>query len=342
MNVLRFRCSSAERLAQVLAGDPAVPYRAHRDRIGHTAFDHWAVERSARLLCGATGAFEVSKGALGWKALPWDSELLGFNAARIDVLAVSGGYTEARETASLLIASAVEECAASDVQHVVARIDASSLAHSHALAGNGFELIDGIQTFALKRTEARPSGAGSPQSLPPATKEPPRPAGLWFKGAPPDTRIASAADAGMIADIARSSFVHDRFHNDVTVGTDAANRLHEAWARNSVSGEAADAVLLATTEDAVDAFVTVKLDLGSAAALGLRFATIPLVATGLVVRGKGAARRATDAALAWCWSQNADVVEVGTQISNVPATRLYQAAGFRTTAISLTYRKWID
>ena len=323
MIVTRFECASAGRLAEVLATDPAVPYRAHRDRIGKEQFDRWAAERGTRLLCNATGALETRTGAIAWKTLPWDSEFFGFPAARIDVLTASGGYTEARDATTKLIQRAVEDAVAANVRHIVARIDASSLAHSHALSENGFELIDGIQTFALSVGQASACGR-----LPPVSS--------------PDTRLATPDDAGQIAAIAFSSFVYDRFHNDVSIGTDAANRLHEAWARNSVSGEAADAVLIAESSGAIDAFVTVKIDSDSAGQLGTRFATIPLVATTHQARGKGAARRATTAVLAWCVSQDVDIVEVGTQISNIPAARLYQSAGFRTTAFSLTYRKFID
>ena len=323
MTVTRFECASAGRIAQLLASDPTVPYRAHRDRIGKTQFDRWAAERGARLLCNATGAFETCTGAIAWKTLPWDSEFFGFPAARIDVLAASGGYAEARAATSKLVQRAVEEAAAAEVRHVVARVDASSLAHSHALSKNGFELIDGIQTFALSLGQVSDCGLLQPASS-------------------PGTRLATPNDTGEIASIAHSSFVYDRFHNDVSIRHDAANRLHEAWARNSVSGKAADAVLIAESHGAIDAFVSVKIDSQAAGALGVRFASIPLVATAHQARGKGAARRATAAALDWCLSRNVDIIEVGTQISNVPAARLYQSAGFRTTAISLTYRKWID
>ena len=321
MTVTPFRCSSAERLAQVLASDPAIPYRAHRNRIGHRPFDHWATDRSARLLCSATGAFETATGAVAWRVLPWDSEMFGFRAARIDVLAVSGGYSEARENASLLLMQVVDAASAAQIRHLVTRIDASSLAQAHALADNGFELIDGIQTFALD-LRCRPSSGEDPAV---------------------NTRLATLADAGPIAEIARTSFVYDRFHNDVSIGAEAADLLHEAWAHNSLTGQAADALLVAAERpDIIDAFVTIRIDSNSAAALGVRFASIPLVATSQRARGKGAARRATEAALAWCQAKQVDTVEVGTQLSNLPAARLYQSVGFRTTAISLTYRKLIE
>ena len=314
MTVSRFQCSSVQRLAPLLAADPAAPYRGHRARLGPAVFDGWAAARGGHLLCGATGAFEAVTGALGWTDLAWDTAMLGFAAGRIEVLAVGGEYNEARRTASLLLATALQEIRC---RHTVCRVDASSLALAHALSENGFELVDGIQTFAL---------ALEPEKV----------------ALPGDCRLAQTSDIDTIGGIARSSFVFDRFHNDVTVGTGAADHLHEVWARNSVAGTAADAVLVATSDGKIDGFVTVKLDRQAAAGLGIPIATIPLVATAKEARGKGAARRATQAAIAWCQAQGVRLLEVGTQLSNVPAARLYQSAGFRTSAISMTYRKWID
>lgn len=320
MNITRFDAATGERLAHVVASDPAVPYRAHRCRLG-TLYDRWAATRGLRLLSGATGAFATSTGAIAWRKLDWDSELFGFPAARIDLLAVSGGYSEVRSTAGALIEKTVADAMdQAGILHLSARIDASSLGLAHALAECGFELIDGIQTFALPLA-GRDAGEHTA-----------------------NTRLATSADADEIAGIARTSFVFDRFHNDLAIGGETADRVHEAWARNSVSGAAADAVLVCDSGDpkTIDSFVTVKIDSENEGALGMRFAAIPLVATAIAARGQGAAGRATAAALDWCRGNRVDLVEVGTQISNIPAARLYQGAGFRTTAISLTYRKVIE
>ena len=318
MTVKEFDCASAERLSVLLASDPNAPYRTHRERIGSGRYDSWVAKRNARLLCNATGAFETESAAIGWNNLAWDSELFGFKAARIEVLAASGGYTEARVAVSELLGCVVNDASDAGIRHLVARVDSSLIAHAHAMGEHGFEWIDGIQTFALAL------GGASPEEI-------------------PGTRLALSVDADQIADIARSSFVYDRFHNDVAIGQETANRVHEVWARNSVSGEAADAVIVATASDgAIEAFVTIKVDSLSVDLLGLWIASIPLVAASKKARGKGAARRATDGALAWCRAQQVDFVEVGTQISNIPAARLYQSAGFRTTAVSLTYRKIVE
>ena len=316
MTVKQFECESAERLNALLVRDPNAPYRAHRELIGGDRYDNWAANRGAGLLCNATGAFEAESGAIAWRTLPWDTAQFGFPAGRVDLLITAGSYGETRSAASHLLQHALDHATAHGIRHLVARIDSTQVGHAHALAEDGFELIDGIQTFAL---------ALDAEAL----------------GAPPGTRPAETADGERIAGIARTSFRFDRFHNDVAIGAEKADQLHESWARNSVSGVAADAVLLAVSGDSIDGFVTVKLDSSSNDALAVRIASIPLVAIAAEARGKGAARRATDAALAWCSCRNVQIVEVGTQISNVPAARLYQAAGFRTTGISLTYRRII-
>jgi ribosomal protein S18 acetylase RimI-like enzyme len=49
----------------------------------------------------------------------------------------------------------------------------------------------------------------------------------------------------------------------------------------------------------------------------------------------------TRGALDWFRDQGVDIVEVGTQLSNIPASRLYESCGFRLVASSLSLRKWI-
>ena len=285
-----------------------------------------------RLLLGGDRSIpNPATGAIGWRKAPSGTvNCLDFRPRGLDLLAVSGRYSEMRATACALVQEAVADAVPKKrIRHLSARIDASSLALAHALAECGFELIDGIQTFALPLEVPREGQS----CLTGGVIRAPRHRGRCGRSR---------------ADIARSSFVYDRFHNDLAIGSDTADRVHAAWARNSVSGQAADAVLVCSSSDreseegAIDSFVTVKIDSENAVALGLRIATIPLVATAIEARGHGAARRATEAALDWCRLQRVDIVEVGTQISNIPAARLYEAAGFRTTAISLTYRKLVE
>ena len=66
------------------------------------------------------------------------------------------------------------------------------------------------------------------------------------------------------------------------------------------------------------------------------------MATALDARGRGIAKATTYGALDWFREQGVDIVEVGTQLRNIPASRLYEACGFRLVASSLSLRKWIE
>jgi ribosomal protein S18 acetylase RimI-like enzyme len=67
--------------------------------------------------------------------------------------------------------------------------------------------------------------------------------------------------------------------------------------------------------------------------------TIVLVATAAEARGRGVARQATGAALASMRRHAVDVAQVGTQLANIPAARLYESCGFRLAGVDLTFRK---
>jgi len=231
--------------------------------------------------------------------LPWDSEQFGFPAARLDALA--------RETPEGIAALAA--CAkAQGVRHLTARVSANDLATIHALEMNAFHLVDGIQTFELSLEHPIPPAAGR-------------------------VRNFRDEDLEALLAIARTAYVHDRFHVDSAIPTEIADRIHETWVRNSCSGLAADAVIVAEHADTREpaAYVTCKCADG--------IGTIILVATAQSARGLGLARAATFGALAYFKRRGCTHVHVGTQLRNVAAGRLYESCGFRLRAVSLTYRK---
>jgi dTDP-4-amino-4,6-dideoxy-D-galactose acyltransferase len=246
-----------------------------------------------------------------WTRLAWDSEQFGFPAARIEFL-----LAHELDVKRILLARVLEQAQQSGIRHLTARVDAADLASVHALEQCGFETIDAIQTFSL-HLDAR-------QREFPATFE---------------TRLFRQEDLCQIVEIARSSYVHDRFHADPAIGSLTADRINEEWLRNSCSLKAADAVVVAVEEGTVLGYVTCRIDHETSQALGLRFASIVMVATRRQARGRGVAQACTSAALDWFRSQDVDVVEVGTQLSNIPAARLYEKNGFRMAAASFTLRK---
>ena len=241
---------------------------------------------------------EISATA-GWLPLPWDSEQFGFPAARLE-----SGVDAAR------LPFILEECRRAGIRHLIARVDASDLSTIHALEGEGFQLLDGIQTF-----ERDFDGDQWPE-----------PAGLVVHRFRPSHRAQVVA-------IARRAFVYDRFHADASLAPGVADHVHETWIDNCCRGRMADVVWIAEDADVVRGFVTCKLDPAR------RTGVIGLVATDTVARRRGVARALTAQALHWFHQAGAMRVEVGTQLTNFPAARLYQSFGFAPVSVSLTFRR---
>ena len=253
---------------------------------------------------------ESATGAAEWRMLEWDTEQFGIVAARLESLEASGSYAESRAAKHRLLISVINECRQFGVQYLSARVEAGNFTTIHALEAANFELIDGIQTFVQRLNGnycSRPTG----------------------------TRPFEPKDLPEILEIGRTAFIFDRFHADPLLSREVADQVNENWTRNCCSGTAADAVVVAEAAGRVASYVACRVD--RQALIGV----IVLVATAEWARGRGAAHRASLAALHWFSSQGMISVEVGTQLRNIPAARLYEDLGFRLTRTSLTFRRII-
>jgi len=278
-------------------------------------------DRSIAAICGreprvyATEEDNTLLGMASWVRLPWDSDLLRLSTARLDLLPCIAS-SDATSIQKHLITSILEDCSASGIQYVTTRTPAVEHLSVHALEGAGFQLIDGIQTFGRKLDgpdQTAQSGVTVRQFQP--------------------------ADTDEVCHIARSVYRYDRFHNDPAVDKERADILHETWVRNSCLGKAADGVVVAVHSGHVAGFVTCKIDRSAEKHVGSAIGTIVLVATASEFQAKGIGQAATVGALEWFREQGVQFVEVGTQITNVPATRLYERLGFRYLGAILTYRR---
>lgn len=260
-----------------------------------------------------------SEGFAAMTLLPWDSEQLGMGAARLDYLAASGAFEEQRETMRELLACACDAAHALGVRHLSTRVDASDIGALHVLEAFGFCTVDSILTFARDLDAVPPEPRTTPFRVRPGT---------------PD-------DAERAADLARRAYKFDRFHSDPAVPRHIADELHAEWVRNSCAGRAADAVILAEDEGGLLGYATCKIQRDAAEHLGHPIGTIVLVATHERARGRGVGRATTEAALNWFATEGCAVVEVGTQLRNLPASRLYARCGFTLAGASVSLRKII-
>jgi ribosomal protein S18 acetylase RimI-like enzyme len=283
------------------------PWRPHASLAPESAWRERARARAYRILSGP-GAHPIRRasGFACWTFLPWDTEQFGFPAARLDFLL--------GDDLATLLELVLDSARDGGVRHLVARVPAWDLSGVHALARSGFEYLDGLQTFSLRPAP----DPGYTSSI---------------------VRKYRRSDLSSILQIARTSYSCDRFHADAALPRGTADRVNEAWVRNCCSGGAADIVLVAEDEEQVLGFAASQVDSNASSDLGLPLGTIVLVATSQQARRRGIARDLTRASLAWFAERGAAMVEVGTQLTNVPAARLYESCGFRQAGCTLTFRK---
>jgi dTDP-4-amino-4,6-dideoxy-D-galactose acyltransferase len=282
--------------------------------------DRFLRTRTTRLVRDPSASWFVrgdagDSGVACWRILDWDSQQFGMKAARIEHLEARGDYASALKAKLSMLDQMLGECRNASICHLSARVESGDLSAVHALEARGFQLLDGIQTFSLLLS-GEPAASNTPFEI----------------------RLASAADLPDVLRIARTAYVFDRFHGDSALSTETADRIHEQWVRNSVEGRTADAVIVACQRSRPVAYVTCKVDWDTRGIPGAMVGTIVLVATDAAHRGKGAARAATLGALDWFRNHSVDIVEVGTQLRNIPAGRLYENLGFRLAGTSLTFR----
>jgi dTDP-4-amino-4,6-dideoxy-D-galactose acyltransferase len=251
------------------------------------------------------------------RKLPWDSNLLGLSAAALNYLVATGSYEEQYAIKKLLLHALTELILSHGIRHVTARLETADLSGTHALENAGFITIDGILTFIRGTADVQATIPGGDIQL----------------------RLAGLEDSEATADLARVAYIYDRFHADPVISKQKANELHAAWLRNSCAGKAADSVVVGYRNKELVGFVTCKLQEDTRQHLGALLGTIVLVATSEAHRGRGIARRMTLYALEWFRKKEVAFVEVGTQLRNIAAARLYESCGFTLTSSSLSLRK---
>ena len=232
--------------------------------------------------------------------LNWDSAFFG---RKMGVLTgdLASPATVAHELAS---------AAAEGFAYVICRPPVDDAAAIRTLEGAGFYLTDIGVTWSHQVRSYLATAA-------------PVPAGA--------VRAATAADVPRLSAEATTLFRRSRFYSDPFFTTADADRLHAEWLANSVSGQAADAVLI----DPDAGFVTCKLTndgCGMVALIGVWEGS----------RGRGAGRTLMTAAVAWFAARGIATVRVKTQVKNLRAMNFYHRLGFDLCETDMTMSCMLD
>ena len=300
------------------------PYKPHRWSAHATHADQLFVDRITRLIAATpesswTVSMDGGVAGIGLvEQLDWDTRILGMQAARLHLLARDQpGH---REVAATLIERAVTHARGGRIRHLSVRVDAEDDPAIHGLEAAGFLNVDALMTFS-----------GSPGSV----LERAQPS-------PVQTRSGLLEEASVLGGIAADAFIHGRFHADPSIPRDTARELYRAWTAACCERAAADEVIVALDDDRIVGFVACRMLADTVGHPTLATGTIPLIASASPGRGRGAGSALIAAAAQWFSNRGAGTIEVGTQLRNVTAARLYERNGFRLAAGALSFRKMIE
>lgn len=135
---------------------------------------------------------------------------------------------------------------------------------------------------------------------------------------------ALAKHRAPVLEIAATAFRFSRFHLDPAVPDETASRIKRDWIESYFRGHRGDELLVALVDGAPAGFLAVL-----ATNNGASVRVIDLVATDRSRRSQGVGGALTRAFLARSVGR-CELVQVGTQLANVGATRFYEGFGFTT------------
>jgi dTDP-4-amino-4,6-dideoxy-D-galactose acyltransferase len=297
---------------------PHHPYRWASDRAAVTDLVVERLERSLRrpdVRAWCMGETGEPQALATLEALEWDTRVLGLGAGRLKLF-VTGHYAEACELAGRLCAVAESAAREWGLEHISARVDAADDPSIHALESAAFLNVDALATFSAssETLAAIPRASDLPVSA------------------------ATAHDCPNLTALA-GSFVHGRFHTDPSIAPERAGDIYRAWIEACCARTAADEVIVARDGHDIAGFIACRVVADTARPLGRPAGTIPLVAVGAAWQGQRVGSRLLAAAGEWFVGRRVSMVEIGTQLRNISAARLYGRSGFRITSGSLSFRK---
>lgn len=275
---------------------PHPPRGATRAQVAHfaaatLAHATWTELRSAQRIEAAVARVH----------LPWDTEKLGVEGARIACVIPD----DAACTHGEVIGAALAQARQDGYGYLFTRVDAAELRTVQALESAGFQTVDAILSQYLRVADGLTAGRGTDALV----------------------REATAEDAETLATVTDASLTMSRFHGDPWVGLDRARALYREWARNSVRG-LNDFTAIAEVDGQPAGFLSVKNVPGAKEAFGFGYGRIELVAVLEAYRGRGIVHAMTARLVEECPRRGWGLLGIGTQVSNVRAIRAYARAGF--------------
>src|SRR3989344_647624 len=251
--------------------------------------------------------------AVLFRKLGFDTEILQQKVGKIDYLLSEGQEASLLEIIKNLIISFQKI----DLEYVTYRLSSKDTATIAGLEAHRFERVDEYNIL-----------------LAPAHFD------LDFKeDSSVSIREATEADITTLQKNIAPSFIYSRFFTDIKISKKNAIKMHEEWIANSIKKQVADHVLVATIENKPVGFISLEMDKDAYKYLNKRIGHIPLIGTDPEFRGRHIGLSLTKAAFKrWFSEQQAELIRIETQASNIPANKTYLKAGFTNVDKEITLR----
>ncbi len=201
------------------------------------------------------------------------------------------------------VAHLIKDIEENKIEYATFRVTANNFKIIHALESAGFLLVDGLLALQLTLSEE------------------------ITEMHHPEVIEATMDHLNELQQLASSVFEDTRFYNDTVIPIEKANKIYEVWIENSLKKTAADKTFIWYENNTILGFITIQLK-----------GHIPLVGVSKAARGKGIAKKMVQATINEFKKHNVPLVEIETQMANIPAIRAYQANGFKMMQSYLTYR----
>ncbi len=248
----------------------------------------------------------------------WDSHHFGFKIAKLVVAFRKLERNHMVKPRLMLIREAVNLASRRGFKCVICRINTTDITTIHVLESEKFQLMDILTTFTFKfrnRQEKIFDELTNKNNI--------------------VIRPFKSTDITNLKEIAQESFSTDHFHMDPRFPKEKVDDLYAEWVNNCCNKNRADTVLVAQCGLKTAGFITCK------ATKPHNYGVIELVAVHPAFQGVGVGSGLLKKALSW-FSKRVNEVYVGTQITNIPAIRLYQRAGFRFSKSEATFHRWLE
>ncbi len=239
-------------------------------------------------------------GSFSWRKDLFDSQILSMSVAKI--IDFEASPNNQRNLVSELTASFQKHA----ITYAVYRFPAHHFSTIHALEENHWLLVDGSIHLDLKLTK-------QPFDI------------------PANIRRATSEDVTSLQNIARISFIFNRYYNDPLISKTAANEIYAEWIKNSMNNHLADAVFVYFENEKLYGFSTLKKD-----------GDIVLVAVTPQQQNRSIGRHLVATAINQCIRWNLHTATIETQLTNLPALRSFQSTGFKIKESFLTFRWSIE